>query len=332
MRATWLLTILLVGALIANMGILVTAATTEYVVSWRGRYCNTCLTNSIEGRGIILPPKRIWAIASTKFTIRDIITSGNLIWAARYPVPFEEKYAQLVCIDLRTKRVLKTYFGNEYDAYVVPCWATSDTLLFFTVRKPAGYHHFMCWRVGADGSLKKQRWTRTFPPWACPMATLAGTLIYVRNWAEDRISCLHIKNGACAWNYTVKHPLLVVAVKENRVFACSADGTLYCIHALTSKRIWRFSLGSSCFTAATVVGERVLVGTESGLVYCINASTGRQLWKRSLEVPVYHHIVANAFYAFVVTADGGLHCLSLSTVMSSGPSRSMSLEGRSSRS
>jgi outer membrane protein assembly factor BamB len=80
------------------------------------------------------------------------------------------------------------------------------------------------------------------------------------------------------------------AVAGGRVYVAAAQasvfdssGMIYCLDAVTGRRIWRFRTGKQVFSSPAVAGGKVYVGeglhVDAGCrLYCLDAASGRQVW------------------------------------------------------
>jgi hypothetical protein len=69
-------------------------------------------------------------------------------------------------------------------------------------------------------------------------------------------------------------------VADNKVYATSDDGKVYCMNTVTGSLIWNSTIGDYPERSSpTIVDERVYIGSANHNIYCLNASSGSVLWK-----------------------------------------------------
>lgn len=142
--------------------------------------------------------------------------------------------AQVLCIDLKTAKVLWTYEDpdRKFPFYASPAVGP--------LRAPAG--------AGGKPDL---------------VAVVAGR--------DKTARTFRIEDGKLLWTFTTKaridaSPVIVGA----RVIVAGMDGNLYLLDLETGKEVWRFTAGPA-FLASPSVGEgRLVISTEEGLVHCFD--------------------------------------------------------------
>ncbi len=163
------------------------------------------------------------------------------------------------------------------------------------------------------------QWTRQLPPpqraWPWQMddfeklafdasyePVVAGNRVYVSSMVTDGVSAYDIDTGARKWRYTTDGPVrMAPAVWQNRVYAASDDGHLYCLDAATGTKIWKYRVAP---TKRTVLGNERLISMwparggpviQDGILYfaaglwphegvfinALDAETGDVIWVNS---------------------------------------------------
>lgn len=163
------------------------------------------------------------------------------------------------------------------------------------------------------------QWERTLPPpqraWPWQMddfeklsfdasyePVVAGDLVYVSSMVTDDVTAYDIDTGAEQWRYSTDGPVrMAPTVWEDRVYAVSDDGNLYCLDAETGDELWIYRAAP---TNRLVLGNERLISMwparggpviEDGMLYfaagiwphegvfinAIDAETGEVIWSKS---------------------------------------------------
>lgn len=121
--------------------------------------------------------------------------------------------------------------------------------------------------------------------------------------ADDTITALNASDGSVKWDFTTEGPVrLPPVLSNNRIFAGSDDGYLYCLDAQTGEMIWRYSAapeekrlpGNGRMISQWPI--RCGIVEDSGVVYCtagifpqhgvficaVAASDGKEIYREKL--------------------------------------------------
>jgi outer membrane protein assembly factor BamB len=120
--------------------------------------------------------------------------------------------------------------------------------------------------------------------------------------------------GHQVWSYPIGASVRSVAVAAGTVFAGTADNTIYALHAVTGKLLWKRATTNASNDYLGVSGQTLVVGDGlDGGVFGLNAVTGQQHWSVSSPLGVLGLVVAGG-RAYAGTAvksntDGGVSTL-----------------------
>ena len=65
---------------------------------------------------------------------------------------------------------------------------------------------------------------------------------------------------------------------SNTIYAGSTDGYLYAVLERSGELIWKFAMGDPVIDSPVVIEDRLYATTELGGMFCLNARTGKQIW------------------------------------------------------
>jgi len=129
-----------------------------------------------------------------------------------------------------------------------------------------------------------------------------GSRMFVGSPVDDSLRAFRTRDGRELWRFYADGPIRFAPVAVNdRVYAVSDDGHLYCVHAETGKLLWKVNGGPKL---RPIIGNHRLVSTwparggpvyAEGVVYfaasiwpsmgifvhAVDAETGRKLWTNS---------------------------------------------------
>ncbi len=119
------------------------------------------------------------------------------------------------------------------------------------------------------------------------------------------------------WKYEVEGGAFDATpiIASDRVFACDADGVVYCLKLSDGTLVWKVKTESGFLAAAAFKEDRLIVCDFDGFVRCLDATDGKELWKFETEAQIdaganfYNDLV------LVTSEDGSLYALELSNGM-----------------
>ena len=134
---------------------------------------------------------------------------------------------------------------------------------------------------------------------------VAGETMFVPSMVNDSITALDTQTGKVRWRFFTEGPVrFAPAVWEEKIYAASDDGYLYCLDAQTGKLVWRFRGAPEDRTDRKLLGHQRLISlwparggpvVDDGLVYfaagiwpsdgifvhAVEAETGRKIWSNT---------------------------------------------------
>lgn len=125
--------------------------------------------------------------------------------------------------------------------------------------------------------------------WMVPMGkgtpgAVTGSATRVFVYANGELLALNLASGTREWSFPAKASgWESPATAENRVFAGSADGTVYAVHSDTGKVEWQRSVGSPVSTSIRVGEAGVYAGTGDGMMHRLAAASGEILSSLKLD-------------------------------------------------
>jgi len=123
--------------------------------------------------------------------------------------------------------------------------------------------------------------------------------------------CIDLESGNIIWQSEIGIVLLSSPVFfQNKIYIGSRDEKIYCLDAMTGRKLWRFYTGSMTYqySPATAYGN-IYVGNAFGFIYCIDATTGEYIWseKNSARAVTSPAVCDGKIY--IGSIDNKLYCL-----------------------
>ena len=96
------------------------------------------------------------------------------------------------------------------------------------------------------------------------------------------------------------------AVDPERVYASTANGTVFAYDKQTGDEVWRADLHESSATAPVVHGDEVVIGTKAGLLVALETATGRLKWSIRPSADAIRGIAVGSGRLYATDSDGML--------------------------
>jgi outer membrane protein assembly factor BamB len=139
---------------------------------------------------------------------------------------------------------------------------------------------------------------------------------------EGELLCIDIKNpDKPLWSFPTGRTILAApAVANGRVYACSVDGCIYCVHAdgaHSGELIKKWDAQSPIMTSPAVADGHVYFSTRSGILYALDAESLTPCWTQPLwsqppqtdDVNFFSSPTAANGHIYVGSTKDGLLCI-----------------------
>ena len=221
--------------------------------------------------------------------------------------------------------------GDEWPSYIRPQIYKEDLAIVLVQRRG-----ILALRM-ADGSIA---WEQDVPvEYFCGSPALAGELLVVSSAAPLRgasltggkqgdLAVLEAATGQMVAHHRHALPGYAtgLAVRDNRIYAATAAGTVHCRDLRTCAQIWQYQSGPdlldltpyrrgimSLLAAPTPVGEHVLVGGCDGWLHVLDGATGACTDRIFLGAPITAPPTRTPRGFCVATYDGTLYAYGVSS-------------------
>lgn len=103
-----------------------------------------------------------------------------------------------------------------------------------------------------------------------------------------QLFCIDQATGDKKWHFPAKAGLYgVIAEEKGRLFFTDIKGTVYCIDGLTGVKIWIKDLQPNIYSGPVLAENKVLVGNTAGKFYALDAQTGNIIWYTETNGSIY---------------------------------------------
>ncbi len=104
-----------------------------------------------------------------------------------------------------------------------------------------------------------------------------------------------------------------LVVADGKIFAGSADGSLYAIEATSLDVLWEFKTGDKIWSTPAWDGQSLYVGSFDRSVYAVDGTSGNELWSFATQGPVIATPLVTEGKIIVASFDRRLYCLDAAT-------------------
>ena len=166
-----------------------------------------------------------------------------------------------------------------------------------------------------DGRTGKVRWTfdsdgKMKPVFSSPC--VAEGRVYVgEGFHQDsncKLYCINASDGSKIWDFaTQSHTESSPCVVDGRVYFGAGDDGVFCLDAVSGRRIWHFQ-GPHVDSSPAVVDGRVYAGSGYGdhYIFCLYARTGNVVWKTVADLPAFASPAVSGRHVFFGIGTGDM--------------------------
>lgn len=123
---------------------------------------------------------------------------------------------------------------------------------------------------------------------------LSGTVVMVpvSSLTSPSLIAIDVKEGRRVWEMTLGPIETSLLLDNERLFAATLEGRIYCLNAATGEERWRYQVGTKSErkpirSAPAVSGSLVVFGSDAGLVTALDAATGQLRWSLRMSASVF---------------------------------------------
>jgi outer membrane protein assembly factor BamB len=247
------------------------------------------------------------------------VVAGDRVYAAAALSKGFSQYGKLYCLELATGKPVWEFDddGQMMPVFCSPC-LSGDRLYTGQGFHTDGGCKFFC----LDAATGKKVWEFATGSHLESTPVVADGQVFF-GAGDDGVYALDAATGQKVWQFPGVHVDSALAVKDGRVFGGSGvsrqigEAQVFCLEAAMGRPVWRRTLPSSAWGAATLVGGRVYFGcgngkvTESdrnpaGSVLCVDAADGQTVWECKVGDAVLTRPTADGKHVYFGSRDG--HC------------------------
>ena len=123
------------------------------------------------------------------------------------------------------------------------------------------------------------------------------------------LHALSPKDGSERWHLTVDKRLGSPYAHQDRVFAGSAEGTLYAVDAKKGKRLWTFNVVKAISVASGIWQNKVYAASKDHSLYAIDMDDGQCLWHFTSGDKIYSTPYVSDGVVYLTSADHKVYAL-----------------------
>ena len=93
------------------------------------------------------------------------------------------------------------------------------------------------------------------------------------------LNAYDIKEGKFVWRKEYGPFESSLAFSDDRLYAASRAGNIYCLHGMTGRELWYFRADSEIISGLLVINNTLYIGTGMGTIVALDTESGRKLWE-----------------------------------------------------
>ena len=130
---------------------------------------------------------------------------------------------------------------------------------------------------------------------------------------QGRIAAYHLADGEKRWSVDVRSPVMVMAFRQDRLYAGTFSGEMVAVDPATRTIRWRIETGAQVRQAPLVTGTDAFWANSGGALYKINTTTGEFRRLDRLKVPIGGAPALSEAGLLYAGLDGNLYLLNQQT-------------------
>jgi len=153
-------------------------------------------------------------------------------------------------------------------------------------------------------------------------AAIVGEQVYVP-CLSGKLFCLERKTGKTIWTYQSVENVeknsfapgfkAAPTVTADGVYLGDEDGVFHALDRATGKKRWSMQTNGEIYSAAAIVGERLVFGSYDNFLYCLNLKDGSTAWKFETQGYVHCAPAIADKYTFIAGCDEHLRVIDIET-------------------
>ncbi len=145
-------------------------------------------------------------------------------------------------------------------------------------------------------------------------ATIENNIMYYgANLGRETLIALDLSNFKKLWKTALPHIYTPPLIWDQKVYAGTNYGQLFCVDKLTGNKIWHFPAKASIYSTLAESEGHIFFGDAAGNLYCIDGKNGESLWTKTLAPNIYSGPVIAENRIFIGTTAGIMYALDLKT-------------------
>lgn len=233
-----------------------------------------------------------------KFKSRGIIRSTGAVY--KNSVIFGDTEATLYSVDIKSGKELWQYringdtMKNENFGYDRRAITSSPVVAGNKIIVGARDGWLYC----INGDSGKAIWTLDYIiTWVISTAVIRDSVMVTGTSDGRYVNAVNIETGKELWRFRTgsavwSSPLLV----NDKVYAGTFDGYLFCVDMVTGKRVSEFKTNGKILSSPVYSDGLLYVGSDDGRLYALGGHTDRRQYRESFDKYVYYENGLNVYF------------------------------------
>ncbi|MBL7744244.1 MAG: PQQ-binding-like beta-propeller repeat protein [Chitinophagaceae bacterium] len=268
----------------------------DYYYSSPVLYDNTLLIGSDDGCLYALNPKtgkQLW-----KFKSKGIIRSTAAVY--KNAVLFGDTEASLYAVDIKNGKELWQYRINgdtmHNEDYGFDRRAITSSPVIVGNKAVFGARDGFLYCINADNG--KGLWKMDhYVSWVISTVAVKDSFVVTGTSDGRFVQAVHLETGKEIWKF--RTPLAVWSsplIIDDKVYAGTFDGQLYCIDLKTGKRISQFKVNGKILSSPVWDDGLLYFGADDGYLYALSGHSDKRQFKDKVDQYVYYETGVNVYY------------------------------------